>query len=94
MYDMSYLFISFIFASAYRSRVMLTMGTWRDTAALVSQNAVYIRRACEEFRKSDALRCALGWERWDNRGGTMELWGGSYWLMMVHGSWIYIYTIW
>ena len=21
----------------------------------------------------------------------MELWGGSYWLMMVHGSWIYIY---
>lgn len=39
-----------------RLRVMLTMGTWRDTAALVSQNAVYIRRACEEFRKSDALR--------------------------------------
>jgi hypothetical protein len=59
MYDMSYLiFISFIFATAYRSRVMLTMGTWRDTAALVSQNAVYIRRACEEFRKADALRCA------------------------------------
>lgn len=39
-----------------RLRVMLTMGTWRDTAALVSQNATYIRKACEEFRKSDALR--------------------------------------